>query len=66
MHPVYKLLYPHSRDTMNINAKGRQILINAGGDIQKTVLPGMCSIEMIAYKNWRFDEEGLPADLLKR
>eukprot|EP01018_Ginkgo_biloba_P021021 Gb_04786 [translate_table: standard] len=68
MHPVFKLLYPHFRDTMNINAMGRQILINAGGVIEKTVLPGKYSMELtaVAYKNWRFDEEGLPADLLKR
>uniref|UniRef100_A0A0C9S917 Lipoxygenase n=1 Tax=Wollemia nobilis TaxID=56998 RepID=A0A0C9S917_9CONI len=69
MHPVYKLLHPHFRDTMHINALARQILINAGGVLERTVFPGKYAMEMSAviYKNhWRFDQEGLPADLLKR
>eukprot|EP01018_Ginkgo_biloba_P032518 Gb_27755 [translate_table: standard] len=68
LHPIYKLLNPHFRDTMNINALGRHIVINAGGILERTVFPGKYSMEMSAaiYKDWRFDEEGLPADLLKR
>eukprot|EP00253_Pinus_taeda_P012867 PITA_12867 len=68
MHPVYKLLSPHFRDTMNINALARQILINGGGILETTVFPGRYSMEMsaVAYKDWRFDEQELPADLLKR
>jgi linoleate 9S-lipoxygenase len=53
---------------MNINALARQILINACGALEWTVFPGRYSMEMssLAYKNWVFPEEALPADLIKR
>jgi linoleate 9S-lipoxygenase len=68
LHPIHKLLHPHFRDTMNINALARQILINACGALEWTVFPGRYSMEMssLAYKNWVFPEEALPADLIKR
>ncbi|KAL3649868.1 Lipoxygenase 6, chloroplastic [Castilleja foliolosa] len=69
MHPVYKLLHPHMRYTMEINALARQSLINGGGIIEACFSPGKFALEIssAAYKSmWRFDMEALPADLIQR
>ncbi|KAJ9555431.1 hypothetical protein OSB04_010045 [Centaurea solstitialis] len=69
MHPIHRLLFPHLRYTMQINALARQFLINAGGIIESTFSPGKYSMKLssdIYAEQWRFDREGLPADLISR
>uniref|UniRef100_A0A0D3FEK9 Lipoxygenase n=1 Tax=Oryza barthii TaxID=65489 RepID=A0A0D3FEK9_9ORYZ len=56
MHPIFKLLHPHMRYTLEINALARQSLINADGVIESCFTPGPVSGEISAayYRNhWR-------------
>ncbi|XP_050221909.1 linoleate 13S-lipoxygenase 2-1, chloroplastic-like [Mercurialis annua] len=69
MHPIYRLLHPHFRYTMEINALAREALVNAGGIIESAFSPGKYCMEMssvIYGKFWRFDQEALPEDLISR
>lgn len=69
MHPIYRLLHPHLRYTMEINALAREALINAKGIIEIAFTPGKYSIELssVAYDQlWQFDLQALPADLISR
>ncbi|XP_042437577.1 linoleate 13S-lipoxygenase 2-1, chloroplastic-like [Zingiber officinale] len=69
MHPIYRLMHPYFRYTMEINALARLSLINCDGIIEKTFSPGKYSLALssAAYdKLWRFDMEALPADLIRR
>ncbi|WVY93562.1 hypothetical protein V8G54_032650 [Vigna mungo] len=68
MHPIFKLLKPHLKHTLQINALAREALINEGGIIESIFSPGKYSTQIIsaAYKDWRFDMEALPADLIRR
>ncbi|KVI01734.1 Lipase/lipooxygenase, PLAT/LH2 [Cynara cardunculus var. scolymus] len=68
LHPIHKLLKPHFRDTMSVNAFGRQVLLNDGGLVEKTVFPGRYAMEMSSfiYKNWVLTDHALPVDLVKR
>ncbi|KAF8723242.1 hypothetical protein HU200_021757 [Digitaria exilis] len=75
LHPVHKLLKPHFRNTLHVNAVARQIIFGSGdrrknGDIFRGIqeviyLPSKYGLEMSskAYKNWNFTELALPADL---
>ncbi|KAD5508749.1 hypothetical protein R6Q59_030635 [Mikania micrantha] len=69
MHPINRLLLPHFRYTMQINALARLALINASGIIEMTFSPGKYCMQICAdaYDQiWRFDHEALPADLISR
>ncbi|CAN4087026.1 unnamed protein product [Withania somnifera] len=53
--------------TLEINGVARRNLINADGVIEACFTPGRYAMEidLLAYKNWRFDLEGLPVTLSK-
>ncbi|CAL5070506.1 unnamed protein product [Urochloa decumbens] len=79
LHPIHRLLKPHFRKTLHINAVARQIVVGSG-DLRKdgsifrsvyevTYFPSKYSVEMSskAYKKaWNFAEFALPNDLIKR
>ncbi|KAK9072571.1 hypothetical protein SSX86_009006 [Deinandra increscens subsp. villosa] len=69
MHPIKRLLLPHFRYTMQINALARLALINSTGIIEAAFSPGKYSMQLCsdAYAQlWRFDHEALPSDLISR
>ncbi|MCD7466629.1 hypothetical protein HAX54_003476 [Datura stramonium] len=69
MHPIYRLLFPHFRYTMEINSIARGALINANGIIETSFSFGKYSMEFsaVAYDlEWRFDRQALPQDLISR
>ncbi|XP_062171641.1 linoleate 13S-lipoxygenase 2-1, chloroplastic-like isoform X1 [Alnus glutinosa] len=69
IHPIYRLLRPHFRYTMDINALARLILINGGGIIESSFSPGEYSMELssVVYdQQWQFNLQALPADLINR
>ncbi|KAK1581828.1 hypothetical protein Q3G72_009411 [Acer saccharum] len=59
MHPIYRLLNPHFRYTMEINALARLSLINAEGVIESTFSPGKNSI---AFSSYVYDKQGLAVE----
>ncbi|XP_040380210.1 probable linoleate 9S-lipoxygenase 5 [Oryza brachyantha] len=68
MHPIHKLLEPHFKDNMQINTLARSILLSAGGLLERTMYPGKYAMQMSSdiYANWRFTDQSLPNDLIKR
>jgi lipoxygenase len=68
MHPIHKLLEPHFKDNMQINTLARSILLSAGGILERTMFPGKYAMEMSSaiYSEWRFTDQSLPNELVKR
>jgi hypothetical protein len=69
LHPINLVIVPHFKNTMDINAAARKALINSGGIVETSFTPQQYSMELgsVLYKlDWRFDEQGLPTDLVKR
>ncbi|XP_045809749.1 linoleate 13S-lipoxygenase 2-1, chloroplastic-like [Trifolium pratense] len=69
MHPIYRLLHPHLRYTLEINKVAREVLINASGILEISFFPKKYTMELssVAYdKLWRFDTQALPNDLINR
>ena len=68
MHPIHRLLDPHFKDTLHINALARGIFLNAGGILETTLFTGEFSMRLssLLYKQWRFEDQALPKDLEKR
>lgn len=68
-HPVYKLLLPHFKYQLGINARARELMINNGGSVD-LVLPLKHEILMEAakkaFKQWRFDRVTFPMFLKTR
>jgi hypothetical protein len=50
LHPIHKLLHPHFRDTMNINACAWQNLINGGEILEVTVPHCLYNCSYLAIK----------------
>lgn len=66
---VYKLMLPHFRYTMHINANARSILINADGTLEQTFTSGKYTMELasVVYeKLYHFETQSLEADLILR
>lgn len=68
MHPLHAFLDPHFKDTLNLNSEGRTALVCAGGRIEKNFAGGRYQMEIVCqeYKGWKFSEQSLPNDLLRR
>ncbi|XP_076345083.1 polyunsaturated fatty acid lipoxygenase ALOX15B-like isoform X2 [Tachypleus tridentatus] len=69
-HPLFRLLAPHFRFLMAINARGLKFLVAPGGWVDKTMTigcKGMFKIMKRGIRNWRMDRNGiLPNELKSR
>jgi len=69
LHPIYQLMAPHFKCTLEINRQARLTLIAAGGSIETHFTTGALSLELAAanYRDsWTFESQALPFDLVRR
>ncbi|MCO5584311.1 hypothetical protein L7F22_038235 [Adiantum nelumboides] len=68
LHPINMLLSPHFKDTMGTNQAARETFLNSDGRIERCFVTGKHSNEVssIDYARWRFDEQAIPKDLIRR
>eukprot|EP00879_Flechtneria_rotunda_P002517 GHRR01002715.1.p1 GENE.GHRR01002715.1~~GHRR01002715.1.p1 ORF type:complete len:939 (-),score=220.64 GHRR01002715.1:462-3278(-) len=68
-HPIFRLMIPHFRYTLPINAAARGLLVNADGVIEQNFSSGHFSMALsskVYEKRWEFKNEGVYADLKQR
>ncbi|CAK9270479.1 unnamed protein product [Sphagnum jensenii] len=69
LHPIYQLMAPHFRYTLQVNSGARFDLLSAGGAIEQIYTPGEYVFAMASayYRDyWTFESNALPNDLIKR
>ncbi|XVE72662.1 hypothetical protein DITRI_Ditri11bG0056400 [Diplodiscus trichospermus] len=68
MHPIRRLLDPHFKDTLHVNALTRGIFLNAGGILETALFTGEFSMQLSSqlYKQCRLEDQALPNDIVKR
>ena len=69
MHPVAALLHPHLKYTMAADRVARSSLFGAGGFIETAFSFGEYAMRICSTvydRQWHFDTEGLPGDLVNR
>uniref|UniRef100_A0A4W2C5G6 Arachidonate 12-lipoxygenase, 12R type n=1 Tax=Bos indicus x Bos taurus TaxID=30522 RepID=A0A4W2C5G6_BOBOX len=68
-HPLYKLLIPHTRYTIQINSIGRAVLLNEGGLSARSMslgLAGFAEAMVRALSEINYDNLYLPDDFVRR
>ncbi|CAK9205124.1 unnamed protein product [Sphagnum troendelagicum] len=69
LHPIYQLMVPHFRHTIEVNSTARLNLLPARGTIEEIYTPREYVVQMASayYRDhWTFDSNALPNDLIKR
>ncbi|KAM3602813.1 uncharacterized protein V6R79_011270 [Siganus canaliculatus] len=68
VHPLYKLLYPHFRYTLNINVGGRKDLFGPGGALRNSTLgyDGLIEVMRRAHAEVTYSALCLPDNITER